>query len=349
MGKMHSFVYKVLPLFEPKLLRTRLVSTFGRTENNVKRFANVYGFEEYHTDWKKVIGDKRIDIVNICLPPPAQVKPATEALEKGKNVICEKPIAGSVEEAEEMVKAAERGKGISMTMFNYRFEPAFQYIKKLIDEDFLGRIYRFVISFPRMTHVYPKRYFTWKDTIKTAGGGPLLETGVHAADAARFLVGEVKEAHAATEQFIKERPVRGTEKMNKVETEDVGLALLRFEGGALGYLEASKAATGNNAVRLEINGSKGAVSWDRENPKMVRIFSIEDQTVGWKGVRLRARYPFLNDQIIQGHMGAISYFLKCLERGEKPKPSFRDGLEAQKIIDAIYKSSREGKGASLSN
>jgi len=348
MGRTHSFAYRVLPLFDPKLPETRLVAVFGRTEANVRRFVGEYGFETYYTDWKKVVNDDKVDIIDICTPPSEHSEAAVEALEKGKNVICEKPLAANLEEAEKMVKAAEKRKGLSVTMFNCRFLPAMQYAKKLIDENFLGKIYRFSSSYPRMSLIYPKRYFTWKDKLKPSGGGSLLDLGVHSADLARFLVGEIVEVSAATGLYIKERPVKDTEKVETVETEDTGLVIMKFAGGLLGVLEATKVATGGeDALRIEVNGSKGAISWNLEDPGTLRTFSIEDRTVGWKSIHLSNPYPFI-DAGSQGHLAGIHYFLKCLEKEERPIPSFKDGLKAQEIIDAAYRSSREGKWVSLS-
>jgi len=348
MGRTHSFAYKVLPILDPKSPKTRLISVFGRTEENVKRFAEEYGFETYSTDWRNVIGDNKIDVVNICTPPSEHSEAAVEALEKGKNVICEKPLAANLEEAEKMVKAAEKRKGLSVTMFNCRFLPAMQYAKKLIDENFLGKIYRFSSSYPRMSLIYPKRYFTWKDKLKPSGGGSLLDLGVHSADLARFLVGEIVEVSAATGLYIKERPVKDTEKVETVETEDTGLVIMKFAGGLLGVLEATKVATGGeDALRIEVNGSKGAISWTLEDPGTLRTFSIEDRTVGWKSIHLSNPYPFI-DAGSQGHLAGIHYLLKCLEKEERPRPSFMDGLKAQEIIDAAYRSAREGKWVSLS-
>jgi len=349
MGRTHSFAYRVLPLFDPKLSETRLVAVFGRTEANVRRFAGEYGFETCYTDWKKVVNDDKVDIIDICTPPSEHSEAAVEALEKGKNVICEKPLAANIDEAEKIVKAAEKGEGLSMTMFNVRFLPAMQYAKRLIDRNFLGHVYRLFGSCPKMSLIYPKRYFTWKDKLGPSGGGSLLDLGVHVTDLVRFLVGEVKEVSAATELYLKQRPVKGTEMVETVETEDTGLVIMKFAEGFLGFLEATKVALGNeDAMRIEINGSKGAISWSLEDPCVLRVFSIEDPEVGWKNIHVSNSYPFI-DGVSQGHLAGIHYFLRCLEKEEAPRPSFKDGLRAQEIIDAAYRSAREGKWVSLSH
>lgn len=348
MGRTHSFAYKVLPLFDPKLPETKLVAVFGRTEANVGRFASEYGFETYYTDWKKVVNNDKVEIINVCTPPSEHSEAAVEALEKGRNVICEKPLAANLEEAERMVRAAERGRGLSMTMFSVRFLPAIQRAKKLINEGFLGNIYRVFSFYPRMSLIYPKRYFTWKDKLKPSGGGALLDLGVHITDLIRFLVGEVEEVFAATGLYLKERPVKGTEKVETVETEDTGLVMMKLARGLLGFMEASKVALGSeDAMRIDINGSKGAMSWRLDDPSVLRLFSIEDSEMGWKRVRVDNTYPFI-DGVSQGHLAGIHHFLNCLEKEEMPEPSFEDGLKSQEIIDAAYRSSREGKWVSLS-
>ncbi len=339
MGSLHSFAYKVLPVFDSVALR--LVSVFGRTEGNVKRFAERYGFETYCTDWKKIIEDDKVDVVDICTPPSGHPEPAVYALERGKNVICEKPLAARLEGARRMMEVANKSSAKSMVMFNLRFMPAIERAKKLINEGLLGQVYRFVGLHPRMSHVYPKRYFSWKDILRSSGGGPLLDLGVHIADLARFLVGEVKEVSAITETYIKERPVRETGETRKVEIEDSGLAILKFECGALGILESTKVGTGHvDSLRVEVNGEGGAISWNLERPSSLFTLSLGERDVGWKEVKIRNPYPYASE-IWQGHVIGISRFLKCLEEDKEPQPSFRDGLRAQEIIDAAYRSSKE--------
>jgi len=343
MGSLHSFSYRVLSMFDQKIPELRLVAIFGRTEENVKVFAEQYGFQKYYTDWRKLINDDRVNVVNVCTPPSEHAEPSILAIEKGKNIICEKPLAATLEDAEKMGEAAESGGARSMVMFNLRFLPAMQYAESLVKNGFLGRVYRFTGSYPKMSHVYPKRYFSWKDVLKTSGGGPLLDLGVHIADLARFLVGDVKEVSATTETYVKERPVKGTNKMKKVETEDTGLSILKFEGGAIGVLESTKVGTGHDeSLKIEVNGSNGAIYWSLENPSSLYTFSLSERDFGWKEVTTKNPYPFVSE-VWQGHIVGIGRFLKSLEEDEAPEPSFKDGFKAQEIIDAAYRSSKEKK------
>ena len=346
MGSLHSFSYRGLSIFD-QTLELRLIAVFGRTEENVRPFARRYGFECYYNDWRRLVDDDRVNVVDVCTPPSAHVEPSIAALERGKNVICEKPLAARLEDAGRMVEAAERSEAKSMIMFNVRFMPAIQYAKSLIKDGFLGQIYRFAGFYPRMSHVYPKRYFSWKDTIQTSGGGALLDLGVHIADLARFLVGDVQELSATTETYIKERPVKGTGETRGVEIEDTGLVILKFECGVLGALESTKVATGGgDSMRIEVNGSEGAISWSLEKPSSLLTFSLGEKEVGWKEIMVKNPYPFMNEGW-QGHIIGISHFLKSLEEDEAPEPSFRDGFKAQEIIDAAYRSSREGKSIKI--
>ena len=343
MGGLHSFSYRVLSMSDQKIPKLKLVAIFGRTEENVKVFAQRYGFEEYYTDWRRLIDDDGVNAVDICTPPSEHTEPSILAIEKGKNVICEKPLAATLEDAEKMVEAAESGGARSMVMFNLRFLPAMQYAESLVKNGFLGRVYRFTGSYPKMSHVYPKRYFSWKDVLKTSGGGPLLDLGIHIADLTRLLVGEVKEVSAATETYVKERPVKGTDKMERVETEDTGLSILKFEGGAIGVLESTKVGTGHDeSLKIEVNGSKGAIYWSLEKPSSLYTLSLSEKDVGWKEVAVKNPYPFVSE-VWQGHVVGIGRFLKSLEEDQAPEPSFRDGLKAQEIVDAAYRSSKEKK------
>ena len=348
MGSLHSFSYRVLSMFDHKIPELRLVAVFGRTEENVRAVAQRYGFECYYTDWRKLVDDNRVNVVNVCTPPSAHVEPSIAAIDMGKNVICEKPLAARLEDAGKMVEEAERGGGRSMVMFNVRFMPAIQYAKNLIKDGFIGRVYRFTGLYPKMSHVYPKRYFSWRDSLQASGGGPLLDLGIHIADLARFLVGDVKEVSATTETYIEERPVKGTSKTRRVEIEDSGLVILKFEGGALGVLESTKVGTGGgDSLQIEVNGSDGAIRWSLEKPSSLFTFSLGEKDSGWKEVRIRTPYPSVSE-VWQGHVIGISRFLKSLEEDEAPQPSFREGFKAQEIIDAAYRSSKETRWIRIS-
>lgn len=354
MGRTHSYAYKSLTFYyDPPLPKVNLVAIYGRNEEGVRAAANQFGYASYYTDSQRLIDDERIDIVDNCLPNFLHAKPSIMALEKGKHVICEKPLATNLEEAKEMVRVAEKAEAKSMVQMCYRFLPAVQRAKKLIDEGYIGKIYQFRGAFLHMGHVNPKRPLSWREQKSLSGGGALADLGIHVVDLARFLVGDVRSLCAVTKTFIKKRPLPGEDRMGEVTVDDAGLILLEFKNGALGSIEASRFSTGHkNPLRIEVHGSEGAIAWDVEKLNVLQFYSLKDpyDIQGWRHVMVDVPVWPPRGHIVgwvRGHVGAIHHFLECLVNDRKPEPSFESGMRAQEILEATYISAEEKKYVDL--
>ena len=357
MGKCHTNAYKKIPYIYPQagIVPRLLVLCDAKV---AEREAARYGYEEFCTDWREMAADGRVDVFDNCAPDPVHPDPCIAALENGKHVICEKPMAISVEDARRMRDAAAKARGKSMCTFNYRFFPAVQLAKDLIESGRVGRIYHIRIHYLQMAGHDPATppdgawYSAWPHS------GGLQGIGSHAIDQCRFLVGEVKSVSALVRTFNPDRarPSAG----DKSVTSDEGTAaVLEFAGGAIGVLESSVVATGRkNFLCWEINGSKGSLKWDLEHPNS--LFACLEPAGGGalRGFAeinvTESDHPYVAPWWPRGHNlgwehGQIIekfHFLDAVGNGKPLNPNnatFEDGYRVAVIIDAMRRSSASGK------
>ncbi|MEM2936157.1 MAG: Gfo/Idh/MocA family oxidoreductase, partial [Candidatus Bathyarchaeia archaeon] len=228
MGKAHSNAYLKIPVcFYPPPAKPKLVAICGRTEAKVAEAAKRFGYETYYTDWKDLMKDKRIELVDNGLPNNEHHDPCIAAAEAGKHVLCEKPLAMNVKEAQEMYRAVEKAKVKHMVGFNYRFVPAIRLAKKLIDEGYIGKILQFRGVYLQEWIMDPTFPLVWRLQKKICGSGALGDLGAHILDLARFLVGDVASLCGMTKTFIEERPMpEDPTKKGRVDVDDAFIALL---------------------------------------------------------------------------------------------------------------------------
>ena len=360
MGKAHANAYIKMPIFfYPPPAKPRLVAIFGRTEKAVAEAARRYGFEKHYTDWRALIKDGMVELVDNGLPNNMHAPPSIEAAENGKHIICEKPLATTVEEAEEMYRAAERARVKHMTAFNYRFVPAIGLAKKLIDEGYIGKILQFRAVYLQEWIMDPNFPLVWRLRKDIAGAGALGDLGSHIIDLARFLIGEVSSVCSVTETFIKERPLpEDPAKKGHVDVDDAFISLVRFKNGAIGSLEASRFCAGRkNYQRIEIHGTEGTICFNLERLNELEVYSRRDPAdrMGFKNILVTETvHPYIEHWWPHGHIigwehtfiHEIHHFIDCIVNDKPVGPigaTFYDGLKCQEIIDAILKSAKEGK------
>ena len=291
MGRCHSHAFKVIPYMYPEAgILPQLLTLCGRDEERVRREASRYNFDEYCTDWRDLVADPRVDVFDNCGPDPLHPESSIAALENGKHVICEKPLAASVGETQRMRDAARRGPGKAMCVFNYRFFPAVRLAKDLINGGRLGRIYHMRVKYAQMAGHDPSVpadrvwYSSWPFS------GVLQGIGCHAIDQCRYLVGELVSVTARVCNFNPTRVIPGGDS-GAVPVDEAATAILEFEGGAMGTMEVTALATGRkNVLSWEINGSEGSLRWDLEYPNNLRAASKAPGTARWEGSQ---RFPSL--------------------------------------------------------
>jgi predicted dehydrogenase len=351
MGKAHSNAYRQAePFFEPAL-KPVMKAICGRDEAAVKEAAENLGWEEYETSWEKLIARPDLEIIDISSPGDTHREIAVAAAEAGKHILCEKPLANTLAEAEEMLAAVEKAGVKHLVNFNYRWVPAVRLAKRLIDEGALGQVRHWRATYLQDWLVDPEFPLEWRLRRERAGSGALGDIAAHIVDLAHFLVGEISEVVGMTETFVKERPLpdaRG--KRGAVTVDDAAAFLARFENGVFGTFEATRFATGRrNYQHFEVNGSRGSLAFNFERMNELEFFSLDDPDYA-QGFRTILVTEDVHDYVSAwwppGHglgyehtfVHAVVDFLNAIGRDEMPQPSFVDGVRCQTVLEAVSSS-----------
>lgn len=355
MARTHTNGHKRIGDFFPELeYRPVLKTVCARTEEKVKAFAEQWGYESYETDWKAVIARDDIDAVDICTPNDMHANIAIAAAEAGKMVLCEKPLARTVAEAQPMVDAIEKA-GVANTVFyNYRRIPAVTLIKQIVDSGKLGKIFHYRSNFLQDWTINPELpqggEALWRLDVDAAGSGVTGDLLAHCIDSAMWLNGPIKDVSAVTETFIKERVHQDTGEVQKVGIDDACLFHCHFENGSLGLFEATRYARGHKALfTLEINGEHASLRWDLHEMNYVELFDHSDEAIvrGWRRVLVTdSDQPYMDHWWIPGtsigyehsFVHQVADFLKSLETGEPCEPTFQNALMTQKVCEAVINS-----------
>jgi predicted dehydrogenase len=371
-GRVHAHAWLNMPLFYyPPPARPTLVAISARNSERVKTFAQQFGFKRTYEDWRALVRDDEVKVVDVCTPPFLHAEPSILAFESGKNVLCEKPLARNGKEARAMLRAAEKSGLRHMTGFNYRFIPAVNYAKKLIQEGFVGRILNFRgaylnIEVGDLGYINPDFPLTWQFKAETAGYGAISDLGSHILDLARFLVGEIESVAGATATFVKERPLpESPKKKGKVEVEDSAVAAIKFTNGALGTIETSWMAPGRkDFLRFEITGNEGSLRFNLERINELEIFTLKDsnETRGFRNVLVTSRtHPEMEKFWVEqgggfgwdhSFVNEIHHFTDCVVNDKEVSPlgaTFLDGYKNCLLMDAIVKSAREERWTIVGN
>jgi predicted dehydrogenase len=367
MGKAHSNAYKSVGMFFPLQNRIVMKAICGRDPEGVKKAAESWGWESYETDWKKLIKRSDIDVIDVSTPGNLHKEMAVAAARAGKHVVCEKPLANSLSEAREMVKAVDKAGVKNMVFYNYRRVPAVSFARQMIREGKLGDIYHFRAAYLQDWIVDPEFPLVWRLDKKTAGSGALGDIGAHIIDLSLFLVGEIAEVVGDMKTFVKKRPLlesgsaffatrkSGPPQLGTVTVDDAALFIARFKNGAMGSFEATRFATGRkNANQFEIYGSRGSLAFNLESLNELHHYSKGDAATeqGFKKILVtEAGHPYLKAWWPPGHIigyehtftNALSDFFRALEKDESISPDFREGARVQAVLEAVEKSVKRGK------
>ncbi len=361
MGKAHTNAYKKIPyMMYPPPAIPRLIGICGLYEDEAAEAARRYGYDNYYTDWRKMLEDDAIQLLDTGTPNNLHAEPCIAAAQAGKHIICEKPLARNAEEAKTMLDAVEKANIKHMVAFNYRFLPALRQAKNLIDSGALGQIYHFRAQYLQewiMPHYQTP--MIWRLEKETAGSGALGDLGAHIIDLGRFLVGEIKSVSGVTATFIQERPLPQGGGMGKVDVDDAFVATVEFENGAIGTLEATRFAGGRkNHQIIEINGEKGSFYFNLERMNELQVFWIDEkpkETQGFHNILVTEAYhPWWENWWPHGHIigwehlfvHEITHLLDCIVNDKEVAPygaTFEDGYRTAVICDAILESAEKRK------
>jgi predicted dehydrogenase len=364
MGAAHSQAWRTAPRFFDLPLRPRMAAVAGRDAGRVAEAARRLGWESTETDWRALVARDDIDLVDVCTPGDTHPEIAIAALEAGKHVLCEKPLANSVEEAEAMADAADRAAehGVrSMVGFTYRRVPAIGLARRLVAEGRLGTIHHVRAQYLQDWIVDPEAPLSWRLDKAKAGSGALGDIGAHIVDLTQYLTGDtVGRVSGRLRTFVEERPVAadhaglsgvaGTGR-GPVTVDDAAVFLAEFRGGALGVFEATRFANGRkNAIRLELNGSRGSLAFDFEDMNLLHFYDGTDdpETAGFRRILVtEPQHPYVAAWWPPGHLIGYEHgfthqvvdLVTDIAAGTNPTPSFRDGLQVQRVLAAVETSS----------
>ncbi|RYB91520.1 Gfo/Idh/MocA family oxidoreductase [Nocardioides glacieisoli] len=366
MGAAHSQAWRNAPRFFELPLRVQMSAVAGRDETKVAAAAAQLGWESTETSWQALVARDDIDLIDVCTPGDTHAEIAIAALEAGKHVLCEKPLANTVEEAEAMVAAAEKAKasGVrSMVGFTYRRVPAIALARKLVADGRLGTIHHVRAQYLQDWIVDPEAPLSWRLDKSKAGSGALGDIGAHIVDLAQFITGDtIATVTGRLETFVKERPLpaeshtglSGTADSTErgpVTVDDAAAFLAHFRGGALGVFEATRFANGRkNAIRIEVNGSRGSLAFDFEDMNILHFHDgdVDSETAGFRRIlATEPEHPYVAAWWPPGHLLGYEHgfthqvvdLVSDLARGVDPSPSFADGLQVQRVLAAVEASS----------
>ena len=357
MGKAHSNALARLPMFFPDAPDVRRDVLIGRDEDALADAADRFGFDRTATDWRDVVDE--VDILYNLGPNHLHPEPSIAALEAGTHVLCEKPLAPTLAAAERMRNAAEDSEAVAGAAFNYRFLPAIQYAKGLIEDGELGEIHHVRGSYLQDWLVDPEAPWVWRLDEELAGSGVLGDLGAHTIDLARFLVGEVtgeiERISGHLQTFVEERPVPDEDETRPVTVDDAYSAQAAFENGAVGTFEASRFATGHkNDHAIAIHGSKGSVRFSLERLNELEV--MREGNRGYETVLVTDETdPYVDHWWPPGHVIGWEHtfvhesyeFLSAVAEGGQFSPSFAEGYAVQRVLDGIEQSDERGEWVSV--
>ncbi|GIP26802.1 oxidoreductase [Paenibacillus sp. J23TS9] len=358
MGKAHSHAYRDIPMFFPNTIQPVMQAVCGRDADGVSKAAKQFGWNEYVTDWKELVQREDIDLIDINAPSDMHKEITLAAAKAGKHLFCEKPLALSLKDSREMLEAAEAAGVKHMVGFNYRFAPAVQLARKLIQEGRLGQIYHFRGWFLQDWILDPDFPLVWRLQKDVAGSGSHGDLGAHTIDLAHYLIGDIEEVIGMSETFIKERPLPGSmsglsakgsqsNEKGEVTVDDATMFLARFENGALGSFEATRFAAGHRCTNsFEINGSKGSVKFDFERMNELQVYFTDDAEDVQGFRRILATDPahaYAEAWWPPGHTIGFEHtfihetveLLQAIEEDRQPVPNFADGVKCQQVLEAV--------------
>jgi predicted dehydrogenase len=360
MGKAHSNAFIKMPrMMQPVPATPRLIAIYGRTEASVREAAERFGYRRYYTEWRAVIRDNEVELVDNGLPNNLHRDPCIDAAESGKHILCEKPLAMNGREAEEMYRAVERAGVKHMVAFNYRFVPAIILAKSLVERGVIGKVLQLRGAYLQDWIMDPSFPLVWRLRKEVAGSGALGDLGSHVFDLARYLVGEVEAVMGLTKRFIEERPLpEDPGRKGQVTVDDAFISLVRFRNGAVGSVEATRFGAGcKNFLRIEIHGSEGTLVFNLERLNELELYERRGEAAG-RGYRrilvTEPEHPYISNWWPPGHIigwehtfvHEIHHLLDCIVNDKPVAPqgaTFYDGLKNNQILDAVLKSSETGR------
>jgi predicted dehydrogenase len=366
MGAAHSHAWRTVGRVFDLPLDVRMAVLCGRNREAAAAAAAKLGWDSVETDWKAMLARDDVHLVDICTPGSSHADIATAALEAGKHVLCEKPLANTVAEARAMVDAARSAKsrGVrSMVGFNYRRVPAVTLARQYVSDGRVGTVRHVRAQYLQDWIVDPEFPLVWRLRAEEAGSGALGDIGAHIVDLTQFVTGQrLTGVNATLETFVTQRPLpsassglsaSGGTEVGDVTVDDAAVFFGRLDGGALASYEATRFATGRkNSIRVEVNGSAGSLAFDLERLNELEFYdgTRDAADEGFRRILVtEPTHPYLGAWWPPGHtLGWADTFthevkdlVEAVGAGTDPLPSFEEGLQVQLVLDAVQRSAAD--------
>jgi predicted dehydrogenase len=357
-GGFHTANWRVLNLYYPDLpVQIHLQGAAARSEVSAARAKEQGGYQYGTTDYLDLIQDPLVDLIDICTPNDTHYEIFMAALDAGKHVYLEKPLALTLEQAKDMADRAREYSQVVQIAFNYRFVPAVMKARQLIEDGFLGDVVNFRVQYFHTGYLDPERPMSWRLSKERSGGGALVDLGSHAIDLMLYLVGPFDQLLAQTRTFVAQRPVEtGSDEKMPVKVDDHAQLLISLPGGGVGIVEVSRVAQGTtDDLNFEIHGTQGALKFDIMDPNWLYAYDARDPKKplggkhGFKQIQTMHEYP--GNKIPGGrslvnalgmHANSQYQVVRAALGLQEPSPSVEEGLAVQQVLDASYRSARDG-------
>jgi levoglucosan dehydrogenase len=356
MGKTHTFAHQTIPLYyAPPAAQCRLRVICECSPDAGREAMGACGFERLATDPREVIEADDVDIVHVCTPNHLHAEVLEAAIAAGKHIYVDKPVTGSLEEAERIAALLPDYRGVAQVALQYRFYPATLKARALIDEGFLGPVTHFRAAYLHGGSVDPAKATNWKSTA-VAGGGAIRDLGAHIIDLLWHLIGPFQDVRCVSRIWADRRPnLDRPGEMMDIDAEEAATMILRSEDGAFGTVDVSKIATGTeDELRFEIHGRHGAIRFNLMQPNYLEVFDgrLPDGDLGgshgWQRIATVQRYPgggkFPGPKFtigwIRGHVHCLHSFLEAIATHRDAHPSLMEGIHLQRVLESVRESAR---------
>jgi predicted dehydrogenase len=349
-GRIAAFVH--LPSLRLCPDACEVIAVASRTEEKARAFADQWGIPRVYGDWASLLADPDVDAVVICPPSGLTYRVARAAIAAGKHILCEKPLGLNYAEARELQEGAERSDKVHMVAFTFRFVPGLRYLKRLVSEGHFGEIRHWRMSYFTDFMLDPSTPIAWRNRRAQAGGGILWDMGSHAIDFARYLLGDIRAVSGVSRLYVRERPDPSGTGMVAVDAEDACAFAVEFAGGTIGTFDLNRAVAGRggsgrgNYQCIEVHGTSGAAVYELIRPFELQISIGPAMTRSQQWARAEVpfdlrkypgspRNPLVDDPLMGYKYDQDVAFLQAIRGETADYPTFRDGAEAQRVIDAV--------------
>lgn len=371
-GRVHAHAHRSIPLFyRPLPFQTELVGVSTASQASGISAVEEAGFQFHTRSYQDLLQHPGIDIIDICTPNDTHFEICRDAILAGKHVYCDKPLALDAAQAAELAGLALSSNVVCQMTFNCRFVPAIMRARQLTESGFLGQLTGFRAQYLHAGYIDAERKHTWRLSMARSGGGAIADLGSHAIDLVRFLTGsatgverggEWAAVSATLQTLIGERP-NAYGQLTPVDVDDIAIAQVKLEGGAVGTLEASRLATGvQDQLVVQLHGLNGSISFDLMDPNWLEVYDAREPEAalggnrGTKRIETVARFPQPYALgAVKNTVGWLQFHIQCLYDfvnsidckeqggpGSPYSPTFTDGLAVQRVIGAVQKSAANG-------